>query len=224
MSYLQLLLGVVVLGKMFLKTPNLYRHQITATLAGLFVAWGVNILYVTGFSPLPYLDLTPFSFTFSGAIMAWGFFRFQFMEITPIARDITERKKVGEELQKAKEVAEAANRAKSEFLANMSHELRTPLNAILGYAQILNGESDLQDRHRNAVENVGESGQHLLQLINDILDISKIEAGREEFNASDFDLRNLIRGVESMFDVRCKEKSLNWKLDPDVPRASGIGF
>jgi len=113
--------------------------------------------------------------------------------------------------------AEAANQSKSLFLANMSHEIRTPMNAILGYAQILDGDTGLGDRQREAVETIGRSGEHLLGLINDILDISKIEAGREQLNPTDFDLQGMISGLGNMFEMRCQQKDLSWLLEVDVP-------
>jgi PAS domain S-box-containing protein len=111
-------------------------------------------------------------------------------------------------VKEAKEEAENANKTKSVFLANMSHEIRTPLNAILGFSQILLEEKGLEDEQRRALQTIDRSGSHLLELINSILDISKIEAGRMESFHCDFDLTDLIHGLIDMFKIQCDKKGL----------------
>jgi PAS domain S-box-containing protein len=108
----------------------------------------------------------------------------------------------------AKEEAEGATRAKSDFLARMSHEIRTPLNAVLGYAQLLGRDCRLGNEHRRAVEVINRSGEHLLALISDILDMSRIEAGRAVAEFEAFDLHGLLDGLKSMFQLRAREKGL----------------
>src|SRR5436309_3040240 len=129
------------------------------------------------------------------------------------ARDVTERKRYEQSLQQA-------NRAKSVFLANMSHEIRTPMNAILGFSQLMLRDQDVTPRQCQYLGTINRSGEHLLALINDILEMSKIEAGRTTLNNSTFDLPALLKDLEMMFRVRTDEKKLSFSAEMigDVPR------
>ncbi len=131
------------------------------------------------------------------------------------ARDAAEKA-----LKQAKEAADAANRVKSEFLANMSHELRTPLNAILGFTQLLTRDPSLNQGQRSNLQIISSSGEHLLELINDILDMSKIEAGRISLNETSFDLYRLLDSIEEMLQLKASSKDLQLRIElaRDVPQ------
>jgi len=124
------------------------------------------------------------------------------------------------ELKIAKENADASNRAKSEFLAKMSHEFRTPLNAILGFAQVMGRDSSLSSTQQEQLKIINQSGEHLLNLINDVLEMSKIESGKVSLNAMDFDLLKILENLKSLLQLKARLKglALKIKVDDRVPQ------
>jgi signal transduction histidine kinase/CheY-like chemotaxis protein len=118
-----------------------------------------------------------------------------------------------EELRLSRDIAEAANKAKSAFLANMSHELRTPLNAILGFSSIVRKDPQLPENERHNLDIINRSGEHLLTLINDVLEVAKIEAGGVQLAHTPFDLGGMVRDVTDMMHIRARDKGLQLDID-----------
>ncbi|MCI0711084.1 MAG: ATP-binding protein [Chloroflexi bacterium] len=321
-SYVLLLYSAVLLFRATVNAPNLYRGQIKYLLVAVFAPWAANFIFIFGLSPLPdYVDLTPLSFTITIAALAWNMYRFQFMDIVPVARDVivdsmddgvlvvdqndrvvdanpSVLKMMGKErdaiigkpltailnaegdllrhflnrepvqtninvtiggsersfqlrisglynrrkelsgriavlhdittlhetnkaLQIAREQAEQATQLKSLFLATMSHELRTPLNAIIGYTELmLSGiVGELAPAQYEYSERVLVNSQHLLKLINDVLDLSKIEAGRMDLVQEPFSVTDWINTIKTQTAVLAQDKNLQFitELDPELP-------
>ncbi|MDJ0599403.1 MAG: ATP-binding protein, partial [Crocosphaera sp.] len=141
-------------------------------------------------------------------------------DLISLAIEADERQRREKALEQAKEKAEAANRAKSQFLANMSHELRTPLNAILGFSQLMHRDASISEEQRSHLEIINRSGEHLLDLINDVLEISKIEAGRNTLKESNLDLQEFLQSLKDLLQVKAESKGLQllFNIAPDVPQ------
>ncbi|MGB8644709.1 MAG: histidine kinase N-terminal 7TM domain-containing protein [Anaerolineae bacterium] len=309
-SYVLLVCAALLLLRTIFRAYGLQRKQAIILFVGTLFPWLGNLLYITGFTLFPSLDLTPFGYTLSGLFAAYGLFRYHLLDIVPMARDkvvqnmrdgvmvldaqarvadlnpaaqafigldrqvigrpaaeilspypelatsfnasetlapltwkqgktvryydatispLFERRKITgwlivlhnvTESKQAQEAAESANRAKSMFLANMSHELRTPLNAILGFTQLIARDSNLTHSQRENLGIVGRSGEHLLALINEVLELSKIESGHVTLRPVEFDLYTLVLGLGEMFRLRAESKGMRLVLErsPEVPR------
>jgi PAS domain S-box-containing protein len=137
-----------------------------------------------------------------------------------VINDITERLRTERELKEAKEKANLANLAKSQFLSNMSHELRTPLNAVLGFSDLMSRDTQLSQSHKNNLSIIKKSGEHLLSLINSVLEISKIESGSIGIKNNRFDFPLLIKDINDLFALKAKDKNLHldFELPDNLPR------
>lgn len=142
------------------------------------------------------------------------------VRLLTVLHDITELIKYEEELKRSREEAIQANKAKSVFLAGMSHELRTPLNAILGFAQLLQSDREIPQSKKKHIDTMYRSGNHLLMMINDVLELSKIEAGKLELKEQDIDFYVVAYELESMFSLQAHKKGINFSLtiDDGTPR------
>ena len=142
-----------------------------------------------------------------------SYFRYEGLDLwCCFIRDITERRRAEDELRRAKAAAEEASRAKSEFLANMSHELRTPLTGVLGMAELL-GEDLTSAEHREQIEAIISSGSSLLAIINDLLDLAKVEAGQLEFESIPCDLSQILRESVAQFRLQAQDKGLSLGIE-----------
>lgn len=150
----------------------------------------------------------------------WSYFRGHLLRIfEEFQQEISERKRAETELIEARDQAEAASRAKGTFLATMSHELRTPLNVILGVVQIMQNDPAMTSDHQENLQLIYNNGAHLLDLINDVLKVSKIEAGHLTLDESNFSLDQLLNALEAMFQMRADNKGLKFivEVEPDLP-------
>ncbi len=160
--------------------------------------------------------------SFLGALGVLGLMFYTQLQIRTNRLKAEQEAALHEAAEREKEAAEIANQAKSQFLSNMSHELRTPLNGILGYTQILRQTGNLSDLQEDGLEIIHQSGEHLLTLINDILDLSKIEAGKLDLNPTEFVLNDFLRGIAGIIRMRAEQKNVLFSYEALTPLPLGI--
>ncbi len=215
-----ILVAVVIVAVIFIRTslnkPLNRLNEITNRYA--------SGIYVTSGLTLPYLEFQPFGKALADMAEKiegqMGRVREAEEDLRKLNAELEQRvAQRTAELSVAKEQAEKANRAKSVFLANMSHELRTPLNAVLGFSEVMKNSRDVTVEQRENLNIITRSGEHLLSLINNVLNMSKIESGRVELEESHLDLRQLIQEIKLLMNVRAVEKGLDFILEqaPGLP-------
>ena len=190
-------------------------------------ATGVAVCVSTGVVQFDF-DILAYSLSpVTWAVSVIGIIIFSAVTVTVLASihdalldAVVSLRKQAVELAAARDQAESANRAKSTFIGRMSHELRTPLNAILGFTQIMTGDRTFSSKHKGNLEVINNSGENLLRLINDVLEMSRIEAGQARLNPVGFNLHRLLDGLEGMFRLRAEEKDLQLvhHKDPSLPQ------
>ena len=138
-------------------------------------------------------------------------------EVAIVHEDITDRKEAEEAIRAAKDAAETASDAKTQFLANMSHEIRTPLGAMLGFAQLMLEDDQASDAQKNSLKTIVRNGDQLYRIINELLDISKVEANKFEIEKSRFDLEEVIRDITSLLSVKAEQKGIEFNVSSEGP-------
>ncbi|NJP07642.1 MAG: response regulator [Chloroflexaceae bacterium] len=208
-----------------LSVPNaledpLWDHNPDIAL-GMICYLGVPLFWPDGtiFGTICVLDRQHREFPSSYKELLWQFKQIIEADLC-LMHELQQSEQMRVELQKATEAAESASQAKSLFLANMSHELRTPLSAILGFAQLIHRSPVLDRQQRENLDIIRRSGEHLLSLINNVLDLSKIEAGRMTLNETHCNLDELLNDLEDMFQMRATDRRLKlvFTRDPNLPR------
>ncbi len=197
---------ILIIGTLY------YRHlpmRVRLGMAVMPLLWYIAV-HVYGLHYRPWYDISPLAIDLFAA-MNVTFFVVILMGMCLYFQVYVERARI---------LAERLAQSKTLFLANMSHELRTPLNAILGFAQILQRSNALNEQDRRNLSTINRSGEHLLDLINDILDMSKVEEGKLTLQRATFDLPRLLRDLQGMFALAARRKNLTlrFELDPDLPR------
>jgi signal transduction histidine kinase/CheY-like chemotaxis protein len=215
--------GNVFTGQFLFEEPDVDRFRAQARQFGFD-----EQAYLEALDAVPVLDqeetrrIVDFLVELTQIIGEMGVERIRTLEADERARRLLEEQVAARtrDLVAAKEAAEVANRAKSLFLANMSHELRTPLNAILGFAQVMDRDEEFPPGQRKNLSTINRAGEHLLAMINDVLDLSKVESGRMHVEPQAFDLPQMLEDIATMIQVRASAKDLGFQLEvsPDVPR------
>jgi signal transduction histidine kinase/DNA-binding response OmpR family regulator len=198
--------------------PQVFRLMIASMLMTIGAELAFTFyIHVYGISNLigHYFKIISFYFIYR-AIIQTGLIRPYDLLFRDLSKAHDNLLETNQELVTAKEAAEAANRAKSTFLANMSHELRTPLHAILGFSQLMARESAVTPEQRESLEIINRSGEHLLSLINDVLEMSKIEAGRMILNEESIALLQTLKNIAEMMRIRAENKGLQFILEHEL--------